>query len=310
MSTPASHPADHAPADGAAPSTMAFRIGALDCVALSDGYFMAPVKVSNPEVPPEELRVFLDAHGETGEFRRLQISCLTLRLPGTGERVLVDAGMGRALGPTGQPLATAGHALEALRAARIEPEDVDVVLVSHIHPDHVGGLFDDEDRAVFPNATYHVGEAEAAFWGGARPDLTGALLPPPMKANIVEAARRFLKLAGGKLRVFAAGGEVVAGVRSVPLPGHTPGQVGFLFESGGEVLLYTADAVAHPAVSLLRPDWRSAFDTNPAIAIGTRKDLVPRVAANRWTIFATHFPWPSVGRIAGQDGRFAWQPMS
>ncbi len=301
---------DQAPASGTAPSTMAFRVGTLDCVSLSDGYLTAPVQRTNPEVPPEDLRGFLNAHGETGEFRQVQLSCLTLRMPDTGVRVLVDAGMGTAVGPNGQPLTSVGHILEALGAAGIEPGDVDVILVSHLHPDHVGGLFDDRDQAVFPNATYYLCAEEAAFWDGERPDLTGSLLPPPMKTEAVDAARRFLKLAGDRLRTFVAGDEVIAGVRSVALPGHTPGQVGFLFESGGEALFYTADAITHQAVSLMHPEWRHAFDSHSPIGIKTRKDIVSRIAANRWINFTPHFTWPSVGRIVGQDGQYAWHPLS
>ncbi len=303
---PAGHGGDQPTATGAGSSMLAFQVGRLECVSLSDGFLMAPFRATNPEVPEAELRGFLDAHGETSDVRKLQISCLSLLMPGTGERVLVDAGMGSAT----EPVDTVGHLPEALKAARIDPADIDIVLISHIHPDHVGGLFDGEGRAVFPNASYHVSEAEAAFWGGERPDLTGSLLPPPMKAHVTGTAHRFLKLAGHRLTTFVAGEEAIAGARSVPLPGHTPGQVGFLFESEGEALFYTADAITNPIVSLLRPEWRSALDANSPNAIETRKHIVRRIAANKWTNFTTHFTWPSVGTITERDGQFAWRPRS
>ena len=137
-----------------------FRVGSLDCASLSDGFVVAPVALTNPEVPADELRVFLDAHGDTEEFRRLQISCLTLRLP-SGKRVLVDAGFGNdARAPNGEVIASVGQIVEALRAMHVDPEDVDHILISHIHPDHIGGLFDGEGRARFPNASYHVSNEE------------------------------------------------------------------------------------------------------------------------------------------------------
>lgn len=223
--------------------------------------------------------------------------------------MLVDSGIGKLLGLHGKPLLTAGFTARALAAVGVEPESVETVLVSHIHPDHIGGLFDEEDRAVFPNARYHVGREELAFWEQPEPDLGGTLLPPFIQVDTVRSAKRFLAVAQGQMELFSAGDEVVPGVRSVPLPGHTPGQVGFLFDSGGEEpLFYTADALANRPVSIQRPEWRFAFDEDSPVAVDTRKRLLDFTVEKGWPLFTPDFPWPALGRIVREAGETDGSP--
>ena len=129
-----------------------------------------------------------------------------------------------------------------------------------------------------------------------------------MRAGVIATARRFLARAGDRIRLFDAGDEPVADVRSFPLPGHTPGQVGFLFDGGDEQLFYTADAVGHPLVSLQRPGWRFAFDENAAVAVATRENLVERLVDAGWYSFTPHFPWPSYGRVGRSGDEVVWAP--
>lgn len=284
-----------------------FRVGTLDCVALSDGYIDAPLKTTAPEIAEDELKDFLTEHGDETERRRMPISCLFVKTaPGRG--MLIDAGIGTLPGPNGLPIATAGRLGEAMAAAGIDATAIETVLISHIHPDHIGGLFCDEDRPAFPNAYYFAPAEEVAFWGHSSPDLGGTLMSPGMRADTISAAKRFLDLAGDRLVAFASGDEVVPGVQTIPLEGHTPGQVGFLFDGGEQSLLYTADAAAHRSIAVKRPDWRFSFDTDATVAIATRKRLIELLVEKGWAMFTPHFPWPSLGTIVRRDGETNWYP--
>ncbi|WP_174296680.1 hypothetical protein [Sphingomonas bacterium] len=131
-------------------------------------------------------------------------------------------------------------------------------------------------------------------------------MPPPLRTKTIATARRFVAIAGDRLRQFDAGEPPVAGVGSMALPGHTPGQVGFVFEGGDATLLYTADAAGHSFVSLQKPEWRFAFDTDSPVAIATRRQLIRTLIDAGWYNFTPHFPWPAYGRIVERDGRPLW----
>ena len=283
-----------------------FRIGELDCIALSDGYLPSKTRLTAPEVAQDELAAFLVERGEHPTDKITQITCLLVDLPDVG-LVLVDTGHGRLPGPNGQPIPTAGQLPRAFAEAGIEPAAIEHILISHIHPDHFGGTFDDQGNPRFPNATYHVPKEDVDFWAQEAPELGGSLLPPPMAAQVVRNAHDFLKYAGDRLHVFPAGGSPLPGVGTILLDGHTPGQVGFLFESGGEAMLYSADAAHHHLIALERPDWRFSFDADSPRAIATRKRLVAQLADNQWYNFTPHFPWPSFGRITRIGDRMVWK---
>lgn len=284
-----------------------FSIGQLRFASLSDGFLPSTTKMTAPEIAEDELAAFMIERGQHPTEKITPISCLLVELPELGP-VIVDTGHGALPGPNGKPIPTAGRLPEALRAAGVDPAAVEHVLISHLHPDHIGGLFNDDDRMFFANATYHVPQEEVDFWGQDKPDLDGSLLPPPMRVAVIGSAQRFIALAGERLKTFQAGDEPLPGVRTILLAGHTPGQVGFLFESEGEAILHSADAAPHHLISLERPDWRFSFDTDAPRAVATRKALVAQLADNGWYNFTPHFPWPSFGRVVREGTRMVWHP--
>ena len=266
-----------------------FRVGAIEAVAVSDGGIPIPSPPGTDSSPG--LRA---------------LACLLLRMPETGQLLLIDTGFGPTPKRAGNPLPTAGKLLLSMAGAGVQPEDVDVVLISHIHPDHVDGLFDDQGSKTFPNASYHVGVEELAFWSQDNLDLSDSPAPPSLKQHMVGSAKRMLGFANGQLSTFRAGEEALPGVGTLLLPGHTPGQVGFMVSSGDDKLLYTADAFTTPEMSFDAPERHNPFDLDPVEAVKTRHRLLETLSTQGWHSFTPHFPWPNVGRVKADGKRFVW----
>ncbi len=267
-----------------------FRYGNVEAVALSDGGIPVPAPLGTPG------------------FVLRQLSCLLIRLPGARNWVLMDAGFGPVARVMGQALPTGGFLLGSLAAAGVDRAEISIVLVSHIHPDHVDGLFDDDGTPTFPNAVYRVAEEELAFWSQNGLDLGDSPLPPPRKAEMLAAAARLLRLANGSMQTFRGGEEAVPGIGTIRLPGHTPGQVGFVMTSGDTRLAYVADAITTPDISVLHPRRRHPLDIDPERAVTTRLSLLGMLAEPGWQSFTPHFPWPGIGIVRHSDTGYTWTP--
>ena len=289
MSQSANPPAaatDPAAAPEAQPRFERFHVGGIECLALSDGGL--------PRVVPPG----------SGAATLLPLSCLAVRLPGSG-LVLIDTGFG-----AGTMVRSVGHLPESLAAAGIAPGDVDVVLISHMHPDHIGGMYKPDGSQTYPNATYHVGAEELAYWSQDPLDLSHLTAPPHIRKGMEMAARRMLAAGGDSLRSFRAGEEALPGLGTLPLFGHAPGQVGFIVSSGADRLLFTADAIAFPVVSIETPDVHNPMDMDPDRSVRTRHELIALLSEPGWQAFAPHFPWPSRGRVRREAGKAVWEPAA
>jgi glyoxylase-like metal-dependent hydrolase (beta-lactamase superfamily II) len=136
------------------------------------------------------------------------------------------------------------------------------------------------------------------------------MIKPETAEDQVRQAKRFIKLAGKRLRTFQAGGDVIPeeDVSSLHVPGHTPGMVAYRFQSRGETLMMMGDVWVHPSISLEHPEWRFAFDTNTPIAVESRQRAIKDAVDRNARLVVPHFPWPSLGRIGLRDGRAHWDP--
>lgn len=278
---------------------MVVRIGNIEVISLSDGEGVFPFGFEGvfPDVPLAEIAPWRAVYpaafaGETHPPARY--GAFALRTPTA--TVLVDTGFGSETGP----FPPGGLLLGALASNGIMAADVDVVVFSHLHPDHVGQTFAGDGEAMFEHARYVVGAADwRHFTDAAR------------AADFPWIAGQVAPLAARELHLLPAGAELelVEGVVAIPAPGHTPGHTALVVRSRGAQALLLADAFFHPA-QLAHPEWRNSADSDAAVAEATRRALLARVLDLDVVVGACHFPEPALGRVATVFGEPRWLPLA
>lgn len=182
----------------------------------------------------------------------------------------------------------------ALAAAGLAPADVTHVVLSHMHPDHIGGLADDAGAATFPDAAYVAGQVEFDAWAAMGDELFEAKVRPLAE----------------RMTFVAPGDAAASGVTAVEAYGHTPGHLAWMLESGGAEVLVTADTANHHVYSVGHPDWEVMFDMDKAQAAATRRRILGMLAADRTAMLAYHLPAPGLGYVEARDDGFRWVPAS
>jgi len=225
-------------------------------------------------------------------------------LVNTGKQlILVDAGAGTWYGG-----AAFGRMAGSLRSAGYTPEQVDLVLITHLHADHVGGLTSHDGDRVFPNAELYVAKAESDFW-----------LSPEIAAKAPKDAQPFFQSAqaiaapyikAGKWHTFSGSESIVDGMKLVPLHGHTPGHTGYEFSSNGKKILFWGDIVHAQRVQLRHPEVTAVFDLDPTAAAATRSQLLPKLAREDVLIAGPHLLFPGLGRLHKERRGYSWAPVA
>ena len=224
-----------------------------------------------------------------------------------GLTVLVDAGAGETFD---------GRVPEALAKAGVAPEQIDHIVLTHLHLDHVGGILHN-GKPVFPHANIWLAEAEHAFWhdDAATTELAKRLAPQLGDDFIpthVKVARAALAASNGKLKLFSGEQEVLPGVTAVPLCGHTPGHCGYAFGSGRETFFIFGDAVHAAAVQFSLPEAGMVFDWDAGLATAARRRAFDMVADNGCLSAGMHLPFPGIGTLRHDDGEggYCFAPIS
>lgn len=248
------------------------RFGGYDVTTLLDGIFEAPSDVLIHQAG-ETART--EAIARFGQPKiSIEVNCFALR--GEGGVTLIDAGTGPSWG------AALGHAPAAMAKAGIRPEDVQHVLVTHLHGDHALGLFDGE-RPFFPNAQIIVPQADLGYYG----DETKRAATPDGKRGAFDIAASLQRLYVGRIET-AAPGEVLPGIELIPLPGHSFGHSGYLIGDSDRSLLLWGDALHLGALQAADPAIGMIYDLDAAQAVRSRSDVLERAAAAGWTVSGGH----------------------
>jgi len=212
--------------------------------------------------------------------------------------ILVDSGCGGVFGPDMGKLA--GN----LAALGVKPGDVDTILCTHLHPDHVGGIVDGNGKAVFPHAELVVHADDHRFWGD---DAT-------LSGATTEDMKGYVALARSAMAAYAdrtkllTGGEAVSGISIVPEPGHTPGHSGWLIASGDASLLIWGDIVHMPGVQFAHPEAGMGFDIDANLARATRRRIMDMATADRTMVAGMHLDFPCFGHVAKAAEGYAFVP--
>ena len=283
-----------------APYFYRFKVGAIEATVVSDGI----LPLGDPSgaflgTPKEEISKMLTDSFLDPKNIVLEQNVLVLN---TGDRVVVfDNGMGSSpmFGPT------TGKLLANLKAAGIDPKDVDALVITHAHCDHCWGTVGDDGKPNYPNAQIYLSQADFDFWTDEKK--LGMKDPAYMKP-FVEGARKNLLPVRDRIQFIKDGQEFLPGIQAISAPGHTIGHTVFMITSEGKTLAAIGDLTHHQVLLLEKPRLEFAYDTDPKQSAGTRVKILDMLAAQRIPMIAYHFPWPGIGNVAKAGDGFRYYP--
>ncbi len=276
-----------------------FKLGNFKCLAISDGTFTYSDQSFFQNAPKEQLqKVFREYDLQSGQITT-PYTCLFID---TGKnRILIDTGMGTGVVPS------VGNLLVNLQKEGILGTDIDTVILTHGHPDHIGGVINAEGKPTFPNARYIMWKEEWEFWAS-EPDLRQLKVDEQIKQLILMSARKNLPPITNRIDLIDSEIEIVPGISAISASGHTPGHMVLSISSGGDHLLCASDTVLSP-IHLEKPDWLSVFDFDPEQAAVTKRKIFDLAVEEKSMVFAFHFPFPSLGHVIKKGSGWQWQPI-
>jgi glyoxylase-like metal-dependent hydrolase (beta-lactamase superfamily II) len=279
----------------AQPGFYRFKLGTIEITVVSDGTLAFPAETLWGD-RAEDARDLLTSTFHMPRPVGLQINSV---LVNTGDKlVLIDAGCG-----VDKFQDTTGGLLGNLVAAGYAPGDIDMILFTHFHFDHLWGISDRENASLlFPSAEFVASEAEVAFWSN--PELAGKL-PPAQQPQVTQTN---LKLASPRLHLIKPGAEVAPGVTTFDTAGHTPGHLSVHISSGREEMLLAGDVVVDSAVSFLHPEWPFGFDIDVPMGTKTRMAFLDRAATDKTLVSSYHLPFPGFGHVVREGSAYRWLP--
>lgn len=273
------------------------QLGQLEVTALADGVGTLPAALLHGD--PARVAALLADDDIDAAAMPVPVNAYLVKTP--AHLILVDAGTGLNWGPD-----NLGHVIDNLRAAGYRPSQVDMILITHVHVDHVGGLVSRDGKALFPRAVVRMAQADSDFWLSEK-NAAGA---PPGAKVFFDVARKSAApyLKAGRWQPLRPGEVVDPAVTVVPLTGHTPGHVGFRFESQGRKMLVWGDTVHTASVQMAAPATTFEFDIDSGAAAATRAGLFAELASSADLVAGAHMPFPGFGRVKNAGAAYRWAP--
>jgi glyoxylase-like metal-dependent hydrolase (beta-lactamase superfamily II) len=273
-----------------------FSVGDAEVTVVSDGALsLGDPKGTFTGVPDDEMRKMLSDNFLSPTNVVLEQNSPIVNM---GDKlILFDTGMGTAknFGPT------TGRQQKSMKEAGIRPEDIDAVVFSHGHIDHIGGVVDENNKVLFPNAQFYIAQSDFEFW------TDEGKADGPMKDFILHTRKNLLPVRD-RLVFFKDGQEFLPGVQALSAPGHTVGHTIFMITSQGKNLAFLADLTHHPILLMEKPRMEFAYDTDPKQAANSRVKMLDMVAANKIPVLAYHYAWPGIGHIGKTAEGFHYYP--
>jgi len=308
-SFPASNAHAAVPPSGAqAPGFYRYKVGSFECTSINDGARSFPMpdtfvkNVSKEEALAAAEAAYMPKGMVTVPFNPQLINTRS-------KLVLIDCGNGIA---NFEPSKGAvGRTLQNLASAGVDPKSVDVVLMSHLHPDHTNGIRALDGSMAFPNAEIMVPAKDWEFWMSE--ENAAKAESNQMMKNYFANVKKIYAGIESRVTRYDWGKEVVPGVTSVATPGHTPGHTSFVVASGNSRILIQSDVTNIPEFFLRNPDWHVAYDVDPETAQATRHKFYDMAAAEKATVVGFHFTFPSIGHVEKDGPKYrlipsAWNP--
>ena len=276
-----------------------FNLGSAEVTVVSDG----PLPLGNPKgtftgATDDEIKKMLSDNFLAPDNIVLEQNSPIVN---TGDKlVLFDTGMGssKLFGPT------TGRQQKSMAEAGIKPEDIDAIVFSHAHIDHIGGVVDDAGKVLFSNAQYYIAQSDLDYW------TDEGKLGGPNKDFIVHARKNLLPVRD-RIVFFKDGQEFLPGILALAAPGHTVGHSIFMISSGDKSFAFLADLTHHQILLMEKPRMEFSYDTDPKQAAQSRVKMLDMLAANKIAVMSYHYPWPGVGHVVknGEGFHYIAQPM-
>lgn len=280
------------------------KVGGLEVAVVSDGTFpfAPPFPTFGANAGEEQVKAALERDFISYQNTLGHVNTLLVR--SGKDVVLIDAGCGTNFGPT------TGKVLGHLANAGVAPADVTAVVITHLHPDHVGGLLGPAGAGVFPNARFFIHKDEVAFWSSEKPDMSKSGVPEDARVGMVQAAKTVLAAIANRQTLLGDATNIATGVEAVAAPGHTPGHIALMIGSGDDRLFYITDAVHHYAIMMPNPEFYVAFDTDRDAAVTQRRAILERAASERLLVSGAHLPFPGMGHVRKNGNGYEWVPVA
>lgn len=280
-----------------------FKLGDLEITVVSDGFIdMKPVQPNFAKgITPKLVNKLLEDNFRSTEAVPLGMQIMLIKK--ANKVIMIDSGLGKGLAST-------GLLQQALAEAGFIPSDISEIVLTHAHPDHIGGLVNASGNLAFPTANIHIAKIEYDFWNQKNPDFSKSALKdkPSYLAEIIKGIQQTLSIVKPKLIFFEQETILLDCIKLISAPGHTPGLTLMKVFSGDNELVHIADLIHSDVLQFPNPEWGFSGDTDTKKASSTRRSKLSQFAKDKTHILAYHLPWPGLGHIRAKSNGFEWIP--